>query len=75
MWLNMVVVITKVSYTEDFEEIVKWIELMETWKTNLTKEICSRYEGAEPTVLAISQDPTKPKRPENKQGTEAYELM
>ena len=75
MWLNMVAVITQVSYTEDFDEMEEWIELMEKWKSNLTEELCKRYEGAEPTVLAISQDRTKPKRPENKEDTEPYELM
>ena len=43
MWLNMVAVITKVSYTEDFDEIDEWIQLMEKWKSNLTAELCSRY--------------------------------
>ena len=75
MWLNMVAVITKVSFTVDFDEMEEWIDTMENWKNNLTTELCTRYQGAEPTVLAISQDPTKPKRPENRQGTEPYELM
>ena len=40
MWLNMVAVVTKVSYTEDFEVISEWVDLMETWKHNLSNELC-----------------------------------
>ena len=40
MWLNMVAIVTKVSYTEDFEVISEWVDLMEMWKHNLSNELC-----------------------------------
>ena len=48
---------------------------MEQWKKNLDNEFRKRHKGANPTVLAISQDRSKPKRQENIEGTEQYNLM
>ena len=75
VWSNMIAVITKISYTSDFEDISEWVETMESFKTNLTKEFKKRHQEAEPTVLAISQDRTKPKRKENVEGSEQHNLM
>ena len=73
MWNNMVFVVKKVSTTDyNYEE---WIDVMELYKKNLADKICESYCGADPTVLCISQDLSKPKRPENIPGNRAYELM
>ena len=48
---------------------------MEIWKANLREEMKKRYNGADPTILCISQDLTKPKRKENKKGTVFNQLM
>ena len=45
------------------------------WKENLAKLIHQKYQGAEPMIVAISQDITKPRREENKPGTEQNTLM
>lgn len=76
MWKNMIVVITKVSYTEDdYDDMGEWIDEMEKWKHNFRQALSQHYKNAYPTVLAISQDITKPKREENKVGTEQHNLM
>ena len=67
----MTCIITKVSFNDDdHDEVKDWIDEMEEWKKNLSKEISQKYSGAKPTIQAISQDLSKPKREENKEGTE-----
>ena len=76
LYSSMVAVITKVSYQEvDYETIDEWEQEMREWKEGLIKEFATRYEGANPNVLVISQDLTKTKRMENKIGTKQNELM
>ena len=65
----MIFVVTKLS-TGDYDGIVEWDEVMELMKDKLRAEILARYPGANPTVTAISQDFSKPKRVENIPGTE-----
>ena len=70
-WSRMVAVITKVSYVSaDYDSVDEWVEEMETWKNGMKKQFISRDPNANPTILCISQDLSKPKRKENIQGTE-----
>ena len=49
---------------------------MEELKNNLAAQFIQRYgENATPTIVAISQDITKPKRKENKPGTDQNTIM
>lgn len=67
----MTAVITKVGWdSEEHDELKEWIEEMDNWENNLKTEFSKRYEGAEPSILVISQDITRKKRKENKEGTE-----
>ena len=76
MWKNIIVVITKVTYDDDeYEDIGGWIDVMEQYKQNFRIELAKHYKDAHPTVLAISQDITKPRRKENTEGTEQHYLM
>ena len=75
IWSNLIAVITKVGWSNDYEDIDEWTKEMDEWKDALLKEFNKRYDGAEPTVLVISQDLTKPKRKENILGTEQNNLM
>ena len=75
IWSNMTAVITKISYNSDYEDITEWEQDMEQWKNNLTNEFKKRHKDADPTVLAISQDRSKPKRKENVEGSEQHNLM
>ena len=76
VWNNMVAVITKVSWNSDYEEVEEWQEEMDQYKTNLANQFKQRYgENATPTIVAISQDITKPRRKENKPGTEQNNIM
>jgi len=71
----MTCVITKVGWNDDYDKMEDWTEAMEMWKLNLAKLLHEKYEGAEPFIVAISQDLTKPKREENKPGTPQFTLM
>ena len=77
MWKNIIVVITKISYLDDdYEDIDGWKDEMELWKHNFRKELAKLYKDADPTILAISQDPIRyPRKKENKVGTEQHNLM
>ena len=76
MWNNIIVIITKVTYNVDeHEDIGEWINEMEMLKHNFRIELAKHYKDAHPTVLAISQDITKPRRKENIEGTEQHYLM
>ena len=75
MWHNMTCVVTKVGWNDDYDEMKDWTDEMEMWKENLAKLIHQKYQGAEPMIVAISQDITKPRREENKPGTEQNTLM
>ena len=76
MWKNIIVVITKVTYDSDeHDDIGDWIDEMETFKHNFRNELEKHYKNVHPTVLAISQDITKPRKKENKEGTEQHNLM
>ena len=76
IWQNMTAVITKVGWdSEEHDELKEWIEEMDNWENNLKTEFSKRYEGAEPSILVISQDITRKKRKENKEGTEQEKLM
>ena len=76
MWKNIIVVITKVTYDSDeHDDIGDWIDEMETFKHNFRIELEKHYKNVHPTVLAISQDITKPRKKENKEGTEQHNLM
>ena len=76
MWKNIIVVITKVTYDDDeYEDIGGWIDEMDLFKHNFRAELEKPYKDAHPTVLAISQDITKPRRKENMEGTEQHNLM
>ena len=49
---------------------------MDQYKSNLADQFKQRYgENATPTIVAISQDITKPRREENKPGTEQNKIM
>ena len=70
-WQNMTVVITKISWSNDYGKLSEWQEEMDTWIKGLHDKFIERYEEeARPTILAISQDMSKPNREENKPGTE-----
>ena len=72
----MTAVITKISYSdEEHEELSEWQDEMDTWIKGLHNEFRKRYDDASPTILAISQDMSKPNREENKPGTEQNQIM
>ena len=72
----MIAVITKVGWNVDYEEFEEWEEEINMYKNNLAEEFKKRYgENATPTIVAISQDITKPKRKENKPKTQQNNLM
>ena len=72
----MTAVITKISYSEEeHEQLSDWQEEMETTIKNLHNEFRKRYDDASPTILAISQDMSRPKREENKPGTEQNQII
>ena len=76
MWNSIIVVITKVIYNSDeYDDIGEWIDEMESYKNSMKSELKKHFKDAHPTVLAISQDITKPKRKENKEGTEQHNYM
>ena len=76
MWNNIIVVITKVTYDYDeHDDIGEWIDEMELFKNLFKTELGKHFKDAHPTVLAISQDITKPKKKENKEGTEQHNYM
>ena len=91
MWENMIAIVTKVGWNEDHEEMQDWIDEMETYKKELGELLQAKYKqkidnpltqaskesstGSKPTIFAISQDMTKPRREENKPGTEQNALM
>ena len=76
MWNNIIVVITKVTYDYDeHDDIGEWIDEMELYKNSLKSELKKHFKDAHPTVLAISQDITKPKKKENNEGTEQHNYM
>ena len=62
MWDNMMCIVTKVSWNEDYEQLQDWIDEMEKWKNELGELLRAKYKGAQPTISAISQDITKPRR-------------
>ena len=70
MWDNMMCIITKASWNDDHVQLQDWIDEMERWKNELGQLLRAKYKGAEPTIFAISQDITRPRREENKPGTE-----
>ena len=49
---------------------------MDLYQSNLANQFKQRYgENASPTIVAISQDITKPRREENKPKTEQNNIM
>ena len=40
MWDNMVFVVTKVSFTDDYKDFEAWIDVMKVYKRNLAEKIC-----------------------------------
>ena len=75
VWKNIIVVITKATFNEDYDNMGEWIHDMENQKHNFRTMLLKHHEHAYPTVLAISQDITRPNRQENKKGTEQHKYM
>ena len=71
----MTAVITKISWSDEYVELNEWQKEMDTWISGLHNQFIKRYKDARPTILAISQDISKPKREENKPGTEQNKIM
>lgn len=76
LWSHMVAVITKVDSTDyEEDELEEWTKELQLWKENLEKEFVQRFNGANPAIITISQDMTKPNRKENKKGSDFHSYM